>query len=106
MLARCAGDERWYPMVDMFYQTQEGWARSDKPLDALARSTQMTGMSRTDFDACLKDENLFRNVMAIRERAASQFGVDGTPTFFVNGEKKVGALSLDEFSAVIDPLLP
>lgn len=105
MLARCAGDELWYPVTDMLYQTQESWARSGKPLETLSRSLQMAGVSRSEFNACLKDETLFQSIGKVRERAASQFGVDGTPTFFINGQKKVGALSLDEFSAVVDPLL-
>jgi protein-disulfide isomerase len=31
--------------------------------------------------------------------------VNSTPTFFINGEKYAGALSIDEMSAIIDPKL-
>ena len=37
----------------------------------------------------------------VRTRGSEEFGVDSTPTFFVNGEKKSGALTLDQ----IDELL-
>jgi protein-disulfide isomerase len=31
--------------------------------------------------------------------------VTGTPTFFINGEKQVGALPLDEWDTILGPLL-
>ena len=105
MLARCAADERWYAMIDMFYQTQESWAHSDKPLEALSRSVGMAGMDQSDVEACLKDEKMFQGINQVRQRAETRFGVDGTPTFFINGRKEVGALTLDQFAVIIDPLL-
>jgi len=32
-------------------------------------------------------------------------GVDATPTFFVNGQKVSGAVSIAEFDKVLEPLL-
>jgi protein-disulfide isomerase len=48
---------------------------------------------------------LLDDISAVRERGAKQFGVDSTPTFFINGSKYPGALSIEEMSAIIDPLL-
>ncbi|HRI93925.1 MAG TPA: thioredoxin domain-containing protein, partial [Accumulibacter sp.] len=31
MLARCAGDDRWYPMLDLLYRSQEAWAHAKNP---------------------------------------------------------------------------
>jgi protein-disulfide isomerase len=39
------------------------------------------------------------------ERGSTEFGVNATPTFFINGQKYAGALSVDEMSAIIDKLL-
>ena len=33
------------------------------------------------------------------------YGVTGTPTFFINGRRAVGTLSLDEFESYIDATL-
>jgi protein-disulfide isomerase len=44
-------------------------------------------------------------VNAIRTRGAEEFGVNATPTFFINGSKYTGALSVEEMSAIIDQLL-
>jgi protein-disulfide isomerase len=35
----------------------------------------------------------------------TSFGVDATPTFFVNGAKHSGALEMSELEAIIEPLL-
>ena len=40
----------------------------------------------------------------MRERGA-EFGVDATPTFFINGKKYSGAMSIDQMSAIIDGMI-
>jgi protein-disulfide isomerase len=104
MLARCAGEEKWYAVVDMFYRTQEGWAHSDKPLDGLTQAMRQAGMGKDGVEACLKREDLYLGIRQISERGKS-FGVDSTPTFFVDGEKHAGALTLAQFDAILAPLL-
>jgi protein-disulfide isomerase len=104
MLARCAGEEKWYAVVDMFYQTQEGWAHSDKPLDGLTQAMRQAGMGKDGVEACLKREDLYQGIRQVSERGKSS-GVDSTPTFFVNGEKHTGALTLAQFDAILAPLL-
>ncbi len=42
---------------------------------------------------------------SVRQRAINQFKVQSTPTFFVNGERVVGAVSIEEMAKVIDPYL-
>jgi protein-disulfide isomerase len=40
-----------------------------------------------------------------QREAGSKFGVNSTPTFFINGEKHVGGLSLDQMEKLIQPYL-
>lgn len=105
MLARCDDESKWYPIVDMLYKTQEGWAHAQKPLDALTQTMKQAGFSEEKVNACLQREDLFRAVRQIQERANKEFGVNSTPTFFVNGEKRTGALTIDEFDKILTPLL-
>ncbi len=104
MLARCSNDKR-DAMVDLLFAQQKNWAFSDKPLQGLVNLTKQTGMSQAAFDACLKDQKLYDNVNAVRDRGSQKFGVDSTPTFFFNGKKVSGALSPDELDKVIAPLI-
>ena len=101
MLARCAGDN-YFAMVDVLFKQQMTWAGVDNSKDALLQISKLAGFSQEKFEACLTDQKLLDDVRAVRDRGAKEFGVDATPTFFINGNKYSGALSVDEMSAIID----
>jgi protein-disulfide isomerase len=104
MLARCAGDN-YFPMVDVLFKQQESWAAVQNARDALLQIAKLAGFSQESFEACLTDQKLLDDVRAVRQRGATDFGVDSTPTFFINGARYPGAMSIAEFSAIIDSLL-
>lgn len=105
MLARADGGMRYYPLSDLLFDTQAKWAFVDKPLNALAQTVRQAGFSQEKFEATLRDQKLFDAVNAVKNRAVEQFKVDSTPTFFVNGQRVPGAVSIEEFEKVIKPLL-
>lgn len=104
MLARCSGDDKWYPTIDLLYRTQEDWARASGGAQAMKSVMGMTGMDDAGFEACLADRQLNAQINTVAERARA-FGVDSTPTFFVNGTKYGGVIPLDRFSEIVDPLI-
>jgi protein-disulfide isomerase len=103
MLARCAPKEKYFPMVDMFFMQQEMWLAN--PKDGLFKIAQLAGFTQASFDECLKNEAVAKGIMTVREDASNKFGVDSIPTFFVNGKLLDGEATIEEFRAVIDPLL-
>lgn len=105
MLARCSGEQRWYPTLDLLYRTKETWAHSEKPMDGLLDAVRFAGFTKETFEACLRDEKLYKGITSTAQRATKEFGVNSTPTFFVNGEKHVGALTLEQFDKILTPLL-
>jgi protein-disulfide isomerase len=54
---------------------------------------------------CLANQKVLDGIEWVRKRATDKFGVDSTPTFFINGQKYNGAMSFDEMAKLIDPLL-
>jgi len=104
MLARCVAEDRWYPTIDLLYRTQDRWARAADGTTALKSVMGMTGMGTADFEKCLQDQGLLEKVTAVAE-AGRSFGVDSTPTFFINGQMQKGALTIERFSEIIDPLV-
>jgi len=104
MLARCAGPDKWYPVVDLLYRSQDAWARVPDGVAALKSLMGMTGMTGEQVEACLSDQALLEKVTAVTE-AGKAYGVDSTPTFFINGEKTAGALTVEQFSSIVDPLI-
>lgn len=105
MLARCAGTDKREAMIDLLFTQQKNWAFTDKPLEGLSNLVKQTGMSQQSFEACLKDKALYDSVNQTRDRAAEKFQVDSTPTFFINGRKQSGAMTMSQLEKAIDPLL-
>ncbi|RST87869.1 DsbA family protein [Aquibium carbonis] len=104
MLARCSQD-KYFAMVDVLFKQQDTWARVQDARTALLQIARLAGFSQESFEACLTDQQLLVDVRAVKDRGEKNFGVDSTPTFFINGDKYPGAMSIGEFSAIIDPLL-
>ena len=102
MLARCAPKEKYFPLIDVFFTTQPEWTQN--PLEGLNKIAQQAGFTKESFDACMKNETVAKEVLAVRSKAEG-FGVTGIPTFFVNGERFEGETSIEAFRAKIDPLL-
>ena len=103
MLARCAGPDKRNLLVDQLFSQQKSWAFVDKPIEPLLAVVKEIGMSQTDFETCLKNQDLYEQISQSRERAAEAFNIDSTPTFFVNGRKLSGELAISDFDRVIDP---
>ena len=105
MVARCAGPDKRNAMIDLLFAQQKNWAFVDKPLQGLTNLVKQTGMSQETFESCLKDQKLYDNINAVRDVAAKQFSVDATPTFYINGKKVAGEMSIDEMAKHFAPFL-
>jgi protein-disulfide isomerase len=105
MLAHCGGDGKYHPMIDLLFERQQAWTRTDKPVDALLGLARQAGFTQESFETCLKNQSIYDGVNAVRTRGMEKFKVDSTPTFFINGRKYTGALSPQELERIIEPLL-
>jgi protein-disulfide isomerase len=108
MLARCIdkeNGEKAMAVIEVLFASQEKWAVRN-PLPQLQQITKQAGMSQQAFDECLKDQTLYNNILAMRERASKEYKVESTPTLFVNGKMIKGGVAIEELAKAIDPLLP
>lgn len=105
MLARCLPEDRYLPLVDTLFRQQKTWAFTDDPSSALLNIVKQAGFTQESFNACLTNQQILDGVNWVKDRGANQFEVSATPTFFINGTKKSGALSLEEMEQEIEPLL-
>jgi protein-disulfide isomerase len=105
MLARCAGEGKFYPVVDLLFTQQKNWAFSQKPVDDLLTTIKQAGFTKESFEACLKDEKMFEGINQVRTRGAEKFGVNSTPTFFINGRIERGLLTPEKLDELLQPLL-
>ncbi|WP_422535174.1 DsbA family protein [Bartonella apis] len=104
MLARCAPEDRYFPMIQVLFEKQMDWAAASDALPPLKNIAAMAGLDDKAFEACLKNQTVLDEVKSSFERG-KEFGVTSTPTFFINGKKYEGALSVEEMSSVIDSFL-
>ncbi|MGP4690614.1 DsbA family protein [Agrobacterium cavarae] len=105
MLARCAPEQQYFPFVSMLFKQQQSWATAQDARAALLQMSKMAGFSQESFEACLTNQKLLDDVNATMQRGATEFGVNSTPTFIINGKKYSGDMSVETMSALIDKLL-
>jgi protein-disulfide isomerase len=86
LLARCAGPDKYFTVVDQVFRSQPRWTQGNvKPI--LAEIGAVNGVDAAHFDACLQNQAEVDAVMSRAQRAADQDGVNSTPTLFINGKK-------------------
>lgn len=100
LLARCAGKDKYFPVVDaIFKNQQQAFADPRGTLETIAKSV---GMSEQQFNACVSDEKAVQALNDRVERNAKDNHVDSTPTFVVDGKMLTpGYHSLPELDAAI-----
>jgi len=106
MLAEAAGEAKYHEVVDTFFKTQNDWAFSQTPADAMFAIAQQLGFTKETYDAALTNQTLFKGLETMGAQAKEEFQVTGTPTFFINGKMlAAGEITIDQLKAEIDPLL-
>jgi protein-disulfide isomerase len=99
LLARCAGKDKYFTVVDDVFAAQPGVFEA--PRETLMSVAKSVGMSEDQFNRCVSDEAA---LLALNKRveANAKQGVDSTPTFVVNGKKlEPGYTALDVLDAAI-----
>ncbi len=105
MLARCAPEGQYFPMVSMLFKQQETWAAAQNGRDALLQMSKLAGFTQESFEACLTNQKLLDDVNATMQKGGKDYGVAATPTFFINGKKYSGEMSVATMSGLIDSML-
>jgi protein-disulfide isomerase len=105
LLARCVGDDKAYPAIELLFSEQDKWAFVDKPLEPLIAAMRPAGLSHDQAMACLKDQSKADAIVAIGKRANDEVKLTGTPTFVIDGKVYGGELTLEQVKAILDPLI-
>ena len=92
------GDKLYYDMHDAVFMRTEEWSQVENAEEVFVG---MAGELGVDIAACLADGEMAAEVEA-DYTAGRSYGVTGTPTFFINGKKVVGALPFEVFEAIIE----
>ncbi len=101
MVARCSGDN-YFATLDALFKAQSSWAYSANYAAAIKAVVSPLGMTSDVVDTCLASTELRNGVIAMRDLGSRTYGIQGTPTFIINGQKVIGAQPFDYFAAIVD----
>ncbi len=104
LAAQCAGEQgKFWEMHDQLFERHE-WAQTGKNPRQLFRDFAKTiGLDLDKYDACMDGQRYAGRIQASLQEGET-LGVQGTPSFFVNGKRFDGRPSSDAFKALADSL--
>lgn len=104
LVARCAGPDRFFGIVDELYRQQAQWSRQESAAgiaQELRRIGLTAGIEADALEACLSNAELAQAMVAVYEDNAEEHGIRSTPSFVINGTT-YSNMSYADFSALID----
>ena len=98
--AHCAGEQgKYWEYHNTLFENQ-----SSLGIESLKHYAKALNLDTSRFDACL-DGGKQADKVKEDTKIGRSVSVNGTPTFFINGERLVGAQPIDAFKEKIDALL-
>jgi protein-disulfide isomerase len=105
MISRCSGSAKYFGMIDIFFQAQKQWSQADNPMNALKKIARFGGMSATDVDDCLKNQELLDYIQNTARDGGEKHKINSTPSFVIDGETHSGGLPYADFKKLLDKAL-
>lgn len=94
-------DESYFAMHDLLFTNQSSWSGQETAKDTMvALAKDELGV---EILSCLDSGEMTAEVQADYV-AGKSYGISGTPTFFINGKKLVGAWPYEVFEKVIEAI--
>ena len=90
------GDEKFWKMHDVLFKNQKALSRAD-----LERYAKQIGLNTGKFKKAL-DSGKHSAAVRADQQLVQGLGARGTPAFFINGRKLVGAQPFENFKEMID----
>jgi protein-disulfide isomerase len=106
MLARSIAKDdaaKYFAIIDIMFRQQDQLIA--KTSDTLRLIGRQAGLSAQAVEDCLKDQAMQDKIAAVQKFAEDELKVEGTPTFFINGQVIVGEAEFEEFDKRIKSLL-
>lgn len=102
-IARCAAPERFYDVASALMNGQQALFDGGPVGTWFGAAVAASGKSEAEIETCLADPETLNGIRASISGATAA-GVQGTPTFFVNG-RRISDSSLEGLAAAIQPLV-
>lgn len=105
MVARCAGSEKYFSVLDGLFRSQETILTAQSPRAELLKIAKMAGMTEDKFNACIEDSAQLKRIQGVIDVGLDTYKISATPTFVINGTTHRGLTTVEQFDEIITPLL-
>ena len=103
IIANCNSDIK-PSYIDSVYENYNVWTKSEtgeEIIELLNNYGLQLRLEDEQLQSCLNNESLQNNILSLQVAAQSNFGVQSTPTFLIDGEKLEGNRPASEFIKAI-----
>ncbi len=108
LLARCAGEAKYWTVLDQFFHDQTEIYTTHQVEGVVLRIAKSVGLTEPQVEACI-DSKPALDALNARMQTALNAKINSTPTFLINGvefhEQSGKETDLASLSAALDPLL-
>ena len=107
MVMRCIPSEVRYDYMNALYKLQNMWVVKENAItrQELYKIMQTGGMTKENFDTCLSNVDLENKILEEVIAAQSEFNIQSTPSFLINGDLLEGDKSIKVFRQILDKIL-
>jgi len=107
LAAACANEQgRFWQAHDALYAEQDAWTTARNLVGAVEEVVERTGVDRGRFEACMLERGAAWGHVLADKALGDSVGINGTPTFFINGRQYPDVLTYDRLHAIVDSLAP
>jgi protein-disulfide isomerase len=104
-LCQCVGKGDFFKMLATLFETQTSWAYSNHYTASLLNIAKLGGMSEAKFKECQEDKKLEETILKVAMDASNKLRIEGTPTFYINGDEISGERPFTTFKEIFDKKL-
>ena len=107
MVLRCVPKNVRYDYMNALFELQTTWVNREnaKTIQELYKIMQSGGMTKEQYETCIFDVELEKQILEGVMEAQEEFNIKSTPSFIINGSLVEGNKSIKEFRQIIDKIL-
>ena len=105
IIARCAGNEKFFKFLDVFYKKQKDWTRTKDPFKSLLKIAKFGGLKDEELKVCIGNKSIEDGILKQRLNSSKKYDIKATPTLYLNGEKYNGDLTIEALESKIKSML-
>jgi protein-disulfide isomerase len=107
-MARCLPANNYFQFIDLLFRNQPKWDPEFGITDvhgALVQMGRIAGMSADQVDRCIANQAEQQRITKVGEDATTRYGVNGTPTFIIDGQIHSTFADWQELKDYLDSML-